>query len=253
MSFNGKSVVITGGAGGIGIASAKQFLDEGAKVLLVDLNEEALVSAKQELGEQVFTYAANVAKEEEVKGYVQYAKEQLGSIDVFFNNAGIDGKFGLITEQQADDLDAVLNVNVKGVFYGLKHVIPVMTENGGGAIVNTSSVAGLIGSPGMSPYIASKHAVIGLTKTAALEGVDQGIRVNSVCPAPVDTEMMRSIESGMNPEDSESAKEQQASAIPMGRYAEAEEIANLVTFLASDKASYINSSHYTIDGGLNPN
>ncbi|SDJ58334.1 SDR family NAD(P)-dependent oxidoreductase [Salimicrobium halophilum] len=253
MSFEGKGVIITGGAGGIGKAAAKQFLNEGAKVLLVDMNEDALSDAKNELGGALYTYKADVTKEEDVKGYVKEAEDKLGSVDVFFNNAGIDGTFAMITEQESSDLDAVLGVNVKGVFHGLKHVMPAMEKNGGGAIVNTASVAGLIGAPGMSPYIASKHAVIGLTKTAALEGVEKGIRVNSVCPAPVDTNMMRSIEKGMNPDNAEEAKEQQAAAIPMGRYAEPEEIANLVLFLASDKASYINSSHYTIDGGMNPN
>lgn len=253
MSFKGKAVVITGGAGGIGKAVATQFLDEGAKVLLVDMNEDALKDVKNDLSGDVYTFKADVTKEDDVKGYVKEAEDKLGGIDVFFNNAGIDGKFAMITEQESSDVDAVLGVNVKGVFHGLKHVMPVMEKNGGGAIVNTASVAGLIGAPGMSPYIASKHAVIGLTKTAALEAVDKGIRVNSVCPAPVDTNMMRSIEKGMNPDNAEAAKEQQSAAVPMGRYAEAEEIANLVLFLASDKASYITSSHYTIDGGMNPN
>ncbi|WP_027963715.1 SDR family NAD(P)-dependent oxidoreductase [Halalkalibacillus halophilus] len=255
MSFEGKFVVITGGAGGIGLATAQQFLAGGAKVLLVDLKDEALKEAKSKLNnaDNVYTFSANVSKEEEVKAYVDYAKEVFGKIDIFFNNAGINGPFNMITELESKDFDAVIDVNVKGVFYGLKYVLKEMKSQGSGAVVNTASLAGMIETPGMAAYGASKHAVIGLTKTAANEVAGEGIRVNSVCPAPVDTNMMRAIETNMNPDDSESVKTEYSNSIPLKRYAEAEEIANVVIFLASDGASYVTSSHYTVDGGMTPN
>lgn len=191
-----------------------------------------------------------MTKEDEVKNYVEQSQAQFGKIDVFFNNAGIEGKFAMIMEQDAANLDNVLAVNVKGVFYGLKHVLKVMTTQRSGAIVNTASVAGLRGGIGLSPYIASKHAVLGLTKTTALEYAETGVRVNAVCPAPVNTRMMRSIEEGMAPGRAEEAQKEYAAAIPLKRYAESDEIGQLVLFLASDKASYITGSYYTIDGGM---
>lgn len=253
MSFAEKVVVITGAAGGIGKETAKAFAREGAKLTLVDVNKDALDELATELGlekENFIAVQADVSKEEDVQNYVNEAKKAFGKIDVFFNNAGVEGKVTPITEYPSDVFDFVLNVNVKGVFYGLKYVIPVMTEQKSGSIVNTASVAGLRGTPGVSAYIASKHAVIGLTKTAALEVGGSGIRVNAVCPSPVNTRMMRSLESGFNPENAEAAKEAFAASVPLGRYAEPNEIADLVLFLSSEKASYITGGVYTIDGGM---
>lgn len=255
MDLKGKSAVITGAGGGIGLAVAQAFLAEGADVVIVDLNEEAVKKGVEKLSKHgtCFGIAADVSNEADVKNYVTFAEEKLGKIDIFVNNAGIEGKYQLITETDTANFDAVINVNVKGVLLGLKHVIPAMAKHKSGSIINTASVGGMIGSPGMASYIASKHAVIGLTRTAALEAVDHGIRVNAVCPAPVNTRMMRSIESGINPENPEGVKDGFAAAIPMKRYAEADEIAQLMLFLASDKASYITGSQYTVDGGMNPN
>ncbi len=175
---------------------------------------------------------------------------QFGRIDIFFNNAGIEGKFNFITEQAVEDFDQVMNVNVRGVFLGLKHVLPIMKNQESGSIINTSSVAGLMGFPGLTPYAASKHAVVGLTKTVALEVADKNVRVNSIHPAPVNTRMMRSVEAGANPEDAEAMKETYTQLIPLGRYGEPIDVANLVLFLASDESSFITGTQYRVDGGM---
>lgn len=253
MRFTDKVVVITGAAGGIGQAAAKAFAEEGANLVLVDLKQQPLDDAVSELKLKqgaYLTVTADVADENAVRNYVQKAVDTFGKIDVFFNNAGIEGKVGSITEQSGDNLSWVLDVNVKGVFFGLKHVIPVMSGRKSGTIINTASVAGLVGSPGMAPYIASKHAVIGLTKTAALECAEYGIRVNAVCPSPVHTRMMRSIEEGAAPGRGQEAQKQYELAIPLRRYGEASEVAQLVLFLASDQAAYITGIACPIDGGM---
>ncbi|MDN7242825.1 glucose 1-dehydrogenase [Planococcus sp. N028] len=240
-----KVAVITGGAGGIGKVTAKRFLEEGASVVLVDLFEEALAEAKKELGDNVLTVQADVSKEEDVKNYVKKTMDTYGKIDIFFNNAGIEGKVAPITEQKVEDLDKVLAVNVRGVFLGLQNVLPVMISQKSGSIINTSSVAGLSGSPNVSPYIASKHAVVGLTKAAAVENAAYGIRVNSIHPSPVNTRMMRSLEGGLKVDEATLAK-----SIPLGRYGESEDISNLVLFLASDESTFITGSQYRVDGGM---
>ncbi len=252
MSFKDKVAIITGAGNGIGKVTAQKYAEAGAKLTLVDIDEAGLKSVAEELPVSEDDYlivTADVSDEAEVKKYVDKTVEKFGQIDIFFNNAGIEGKMAPITQSPGDNLDAVLDVNVKGVFYGLKHVMPVMMEEGSGSIVNTASVAGLVGFPGLSPYVASKHAVIGLTKTAALEAGDDGVRINAVCPAPVETRMMRSIESqGGN--DPDAVKESFAESIPLKRYGEPEEIADLVLFLTSEEASYINGSYYRVDGGM---
>jgi NAD(P)-dependent dehydrogenase (short-subunit alcohol dehydrogenase family) len=250
--LDGKAAVITGGAGGIGKETAKLFLQEGAKVVLVDLFDEALEKAKNELSSfgEVLTVRADVTKEEDVKNYVKVAYEHFGKIDVFFNNAGIEGKVQPITEITVEDFEKVQKVNVLGVFSGLKHVLPIMMKQGHGSIINTSSVAGLGGTQGVAPYVASKHAVIGLTKVAALEAAKANVRVNSIHPSPVNTRMMRSLEKGFNPENAEEAKEEFTKSIPLGRYAEPSDIAKLVLFLASDESAFITGAEYRIDGGM---
>jgi NAD(P)-dependent dehydrogenase (short-subunit alcohol dehydrogenase family) len=248
MRFKDKVVLITGAAGGIGSETAKRFSSEGAKIVLVDLDQEGSEKAAKELNLSADDYLvvkADVTKEADVKNYVKETKDRFGKIDVFFNNAGIEAKYESIMETDSDAMEMVLDVNLKGVYYGLKHVLKVMTEQGSGSIINTASVAGMIGFPNMAPYVASKHGVIGLTKTAALEVAAKKVRVNAICPAPVDTEMMENIE-----ETSDMGQDDFNKSIPLGRYAKAKEIAALVAFLGSDDASYITGSAYTIDGAM---
>lgn len=250
--FDGKVIVITGAAGGIGKAAAKKLAEQGANLALVDLNLEAVKQVILELGlddSRAIALQANVAIEEEVKAYVDATVEKFGRIDGFFNNAGIEGITANVEEYPTETFELVLNVNVKGAFLGLKYIVPVMKKQGFGSIVNTASGAGLIGSPGFVGYNSSKHAVIGMTKVVALEVAPFGVRVNAVAPGVINTRMMRQIEKNTVPEDAEGARKAFGNAVPMGRYGEAEEVANVAVFLLSDDASYVSQSIYTVDGG----
>ena len=249
-----KIALITGGAAGIGLETARLFLEEGASVALVDLREDDLAKAAEGLEGDILTIAADVSSPDDTVRYVRETTDRFGRIDVFFNNAGIEGKVAPLVDQKIEDFDRVMAVNVRGAFLGLKYVLQVMEEQAsGGSIVNMSSVAGLTGSPDLAPYIISKHAVLGMTRAAALEVAAKGIRVNSVHPAPINTRMMRSIESGMDADHAEDVRKAYAKAIPMQRYGEAAEVAQVVLFLASDDASYVTGAHYTVDGGMTPN
>lgn len=250
--LKGKVAVITGGAGGLGKETAKLFLQEGAKVVLVDLSEEPLFKAQEELSRfgEVVAVQADVTQESDTIHYVKTAVDHFGTIDVFFNNAGIEGVFSSFVDTTVENFDQVMRVNVRGVFLGIKHVLPVMMEQKSGSIINTSSVAGLMGWYGITPYVASKHAVIGLTKNAALEAAKFNVRVNSIHPAPVNTRMMRSVEEGFMPGEAEKAKEAITQEIPMGRYGEPIDVAHLVLFLASDESAFITGSQLRVDGGI---
>jgi NAD(P)-dependent dehydrogenase (short-subunit alcohol dehydrogenase family) len=251
LDFTGKVALITGGANGIGRATALGFAKGGAKVVLVDRDQasgEGTAGVIRQQGGEARFVSADVTKSAEVRDYVKAALDSYGSIDCFFNNAGIEGKWAHTAEYDEDMFDAVIGVNVKGVFLGLRHVLPVMLQQKRGAIVNTASVAGLVATPGMPAYVASKHAVIGLTKTAAGEVARQGIRVNAVCPGPVDTRMIHSLEAQLNPSDPASVGQRYQSTIPLGRYVTPDEIANTVLFLCSDLASAITGAQYVIDG-----
>ena len=248
--LEGKVAIITGGAGGIGRATAKQFLLEGAEVLLFDCNEENLIEAYQELESNNLSYlVGDVTEFEDNLKAVEIAKEKYGGLDIFVANAGIEGDIKTIEEYDIDRFDQVIAVNVKGPFLGLKAAIPVMDSRGGGSFIITSSIAGLSGTPQLGPYSTSKHAVIGLMKSAAKECAQKNIRVNSINPSPVETRMMRSIEEGFMPGGAEEAKGMMVSNIPLGRYGEPEDVAKLMLFLASDESSFITGSVYAIDGG----
>lgn len=247
-----KIAIITGGTGGIGKVTAELFLKEGATVVVVDLDRNLLQDTARELGQYgtIVPIQADVTEEADVARYVAETVERFGRIDVFFNNAGIEGRVAPIAEQQMEDFDRVMAVNVRGVFMGLKHVMPVMFKQQSGSIINMSSVAGLMGSAGVAPYVASKHAVVGITKSAALEAGPFHVRVNSVHPSPINTRMMRSLEEGFSPGHAAEAKQMLEQRIPLGRYGESIDVANCVLFLASDDASFISGSMYRIDGGM---
>lgn len=247
-----KVVVITGGSGGIGKATAARFLEEGASVALVDIDQAGLDATREALGsgERVLAIKADVSDEADVKQYVQSTIDRFGRIDVFFNNAGIEGKVAPLEQQDTAMFDKVLAINVRGAYLGLKHVLPHMYKAGAGSVINTSSISGLQGTADVLPYVTSKHAVTGMTKVAALEAAKHNVRVNSVHPSPVNTRMMRSLEAGFAPGDAEGAKAALQKAIPLGRYGETSDIANLVLFLASDESRFITGAQYRIDGGM---
>lgn len=247
-----KRIIITGGAGAIGKTLAKFLLEKGAKVLITDLKDSELQKTKEELkSDNLFTFAADLSNEKEVEKYVAFAKDKLGGIDIFYNNAGIEGKVAPLDEYPLEVFDQLINVNIKGVFYGLRHVFPVMKQNKeGGSIIITSSVAGLMGTPNVLPYVTSKHAVIGMMKSAALEGAPHKIRVNTVNPSPVDNRMMRSLEEGFAPGAGAEAKKGFEQSIPLQRYATNEDVAKLMLFLGSDESSFITGTVNPVDGGM---
>lgn len=249
--LDGKVAVITGGSGGIGAEAGRIFVREGAKVLLVDLQEEPLKKAVQSVGgANVSSAVADVTQPEQVQAYVRTAVERYGGIDISLQNAGIEGVVQPITDYPLDIFDKVLAVNVRGVWLGLKYLMPEMQKRGGGSIVITSSVAGIRGTPGVSAYVTSKHAVIGMMRVAALEGAADNIRVNTVNPAPIETRMMRSLEEGFAPGAAMHAKERIAATVPLRRYGSPEEVADVMLFLASDESRYCTGGVYMVDGGI---
>jgi NAD(P)-dependent dehydrogenase (short-subunit alcohol dehydrogenase family) len=245
-----KIAVITGGSGSIGKTTAQLFLDNGAKVLLVDLDEKLLKQVVEELDSKNAHYCvADVSKADQVKHYTDHATKLFGKVDIFFNNAGIEGVVKPVTEYPEEIFDKVIAVNVKGCWLGNKYMVPILKN--GGSIIMSSSVAGVGGSPGVSAYVASKHAVVGLMRNLALELAPRKIRVNTINPSPVDNRMMRSLEEGFAPNHGAEAKKEFEHTIPLGRYAEPEEIAQLVLFLASDDSRFITGTTQLIDGGMN--
>jgi NAD(P)-dependent dehydrogenase (short-subunit alcohol dehydrogenase family) len=249
--LDGKVAVVTGAAGVIGTATIRLLAERGARIVAVDRREQDLQSAIKDLpaAAQALAVTADVTDENEVAEYIRAAVDKFGTIDVFYNNAGIEGDVKPITEYPLESFRRVLDVNVVGVFLGMKHVLPVMLKQNKGSIINTASIAGLMGSPQIAVYSASKHAVIGLTKTAACECTGTGVRVNCVCPGMIDSRMLSAIIEGRNPGNAPTPNEKIVERIPARRLGQASEVASIVAFLASDEASYVSGSAYTVDGG----
>jgi NAD(P)-dependent dehydrogenase (short-subunit alcohol dehydrogenase family) len=248
--LDGKVAVVTGAAGVIGTATIRLLADRGARIVAVDRRENDLQTAIRDLPAtaQAMAIAADVSDEGDVADYVGAAVEKFGAIDVFYNNAGIEGDVAPITKYSLETFRRVIDVNVVGVFLGMKHVLPVMLKQNSGSIINTASIAGLVGSPDIAVYSASKHAVIGLTRSAALECAGSGVRVNCVCPGMIDSRMLSAIIEGRNPGNAPVPNERIVERIPARRLGHASEVASVVAFLASDEASYVSGSAYTVDG-----
>ncbi|WP_291861192.1 SDR family oxidoreductase [Bradyrhizobium sp.] len=249
--LDGRVAVVTGAAGVIGSATMRLLAERGARLVAVDRREQDLKAAIKDLpaSAQALAVAADVTDEDEVAGYVRGAVDKFGTIDAFYNNAGIEGDIKPITEYSLEMFRRVLDVNVVGVFLGMKHVLPVMLKQNKGSIINTASIAGLMGSPLIAVYSASKHAVIGLTKTAAWECTGTGVRVNCVCPGLIDSRMLSTILQGRSPGNAPPPNDKIVERIPARRLGQASEVASIVAFLASDEASYVSGSAYTVDGG----
>lgn len=249
-----KVIVITGAAMGLGLATAIEAAKEGAKLSLIDLNADALEQAKQEITSkhpdtEILTVVADVSKEEEVQRYVDETVSRYGRIDGFYNNAGIEGKQALIPDYDVNVFKKVIDINLLGVYYGLRHVIPVMKKQQYGRIVNTASVGGIRGVLNQVPYVASKHAVAGMTKNAALEFAREGIVTNAIAPGAILTPMVAGSFKQVNPEDPKKAEMEFAQGNPTKRLGQPEEVAKVVVFLLSEDCSYVNGQIIAIDGG----
>ncbi|MGE0886036.1 MAG: SDR family oxidoreductase [Blastocatellales bacterium] len=245
--FAGKVALVTGGNAGIGRATAIEFARQGAKVVVSGRRDkegnEVIAEIKAAGGDAIFV-KADVSKESDVQALIEKTLTTYGRLDFAFNNAGVEQSFSSLPEQAEETFDQIMDINVKGVWLSMKHQIPAMLKNGGGAIVNNSSVAGVIGMATVPIYVASKHAVVGLTKSVALEYAKQNVRVNSVAPGAVETRMF--LDFAAAPE----IRQMLESAHPMGRIGQPEEIANAVVWLCSDKASFVTGQTYAVDGGF---
>ncbi|WP_339183580.1 glucose 1-dehydrogenase [Oceanobacillus sp. FSL W7-1293] len=243
--FEGKVVLITGAASGIGEATALKFAERGAKIAIGDINEDSdkvIQQIKDEGGDAVF-FKTDVSNADQVKSLVEKTADHFGKIDCAFNNAGILPKIASFIDTTEEDFDQTIAVDLKGVFLCLKYELEYMVKAGGGSIVNTASVAGLIADPDMSPYVAAKHGVVGLTKAAGIEYADKGIRVNAVAPGVTATPLAK--EKLEDPE----IREEMIGNVPADRAATPDEIAETVLYLSSDKASFVMAQTYVIDGG----
>lgn len=249
--LSGRAVVVTGAGGGIGRAVVEHLLARGADVLATDLPGAGISAVQDEL-EAAVVLEADVTSLEDWGRVTRAAEAAFGRLDGLVNNAGIEGAVTPLVEYPIEMIDRVLDINVKGVAYGMQALHPMLAADGGGAVVNVSSVAGLRGARNLSIYSASKHAVIGLTKSAAQEFAVDGVRVNAVCPSPIQTRMMRSLEDSLKTDgiDAEMIQASVAQNIPIGRYGEPTEVADLIGFLLSDASVFLSGAAIPIDGAM---
>ncbi len=251
-TLTGKTIIVTGAAGAIGLATARVLAREGAKLMLVDVQAEALAAREQELrvaGAEARSLCADVSNSAEVKRYVDATLARFGRIDGLFNNAGIDGPIAPTWEYDEAEFEHVTRVNLNGVFFGLRHVLPLMLAQGHGAIVNTASIGSERGLAGACAYNASKHGVVGLTRTAAAETGNKGVRVNCVMPGVVETALLESMLGTMFNGDIALGKRTLGKVAPMERIGQPVEIGEVVAFLLSDAASFVTGAAWAIDGG----
>ena len=247
LNFNGKVALVTGAASGMGLATARAFAEAGAAVVLADVKEASVQTAAEELvadGRRAIGVYCDVSDDAQVAAMVDRTVAEFGRLDAAFNNAGVMAAIVQTADSTREEWERVIGINLRGVWSCMKHELPQMVRQGGGAIVNCSSVGGFTGNPGIPSYIASKHGVIGLTRTAALEYATKGIRVNAVCPGTIDTQIARDVVGG-----NEEAYEEMAKQIPLGRIGRPEEIASAVLWLCSPGASYVVGHALVVDGG----
>ncbi|MCS0791052.1 SDR family oxidoreductase [Cytobacillus firmus] len=252
--FDSKVILITGAGSGLGQASAIQVAKEGAKLSLVDLNGASLEETRNKVLEaapntEMILITANVADEKATENYVNDTMKNFGKIDGFFNNAGIEGKQNLTEDFGIEEFQKVVSINLNGVFYGMKHVLKVMREQGFGSIVNTASVGGIRGVGSQSGYAASKHGVVGLTRNSGIEYGQYGISIKAIAPGAIMTPMVEGSLKQIDPENWEDVGKQFVEPNPMKRFGKPEEVGYLVAFLLSEQASFINATVIPIDGG----
>ena len=244
LTFNGNTAIVTGAASGIGAAIAEELAASGATVVVADLKQEAAQEEADRItkaGGKAVAYAGNVADPDEVKALVDFAVNETGGLHMLVNNAGIGGPQATTGDYPVDGWKNVIDINLNGVFYGLRYGIPAMKASGGGSIVNIASILGSVGIANSAAYVAAKHGVVGLTKSAAIEHAQDGVRINSVGPGFIKTPL---VEASLD----EETRAALSAAHPIGRMGDAKEVAALVTFLLSDQASFITGSYHLVDG-----
>ncbi len=248
-TFENQSAIVTGAGSGIGRAVTLALAAAGARVLAVDINGDAAATTASE-ATGVAAHQADVADREQVMRYAQAAAEHHGPPTLFFNNAGVEGVHRSILDTDPADWLRVIDINLNSMFWGLQAVLPYMKEKGAGAVVNTGSILSVKAAPDRSDYVVTKHAVLGLTRSAASEMATHGIRINCLCPGPIETPLMRRSELLANPDDPEYERKRFESGTPIGRYAEPREIAETVMFLLRGDVAYLTGTAVVIDGGI---